>query len=392
MRPDSGSPSPVIRRLLQEISQLRRDPPHGFVCAPVNDGQNLLDWHFTLRGPVDSPYAGGLYHGRILLPPQYPMEPPSIIFLTPSGRFEVNTKICLSVTTHHREDWQPAWDIRTVCLSMMSHMLSPSEGAIGALEVSAEERKLLAIKSHDFVCKECGRIGDLDIPHALPSAPAPDAGTSTDPDVGTPTTAAEAPIEISAMADSASTSIVNSPTVILDESTDQLESGSPATVAEAPSLPAESPTSLAKQGRETPSLSGEAMEPGNAASPVEGAAPAEAAAQRASAGSAASTVRSIPTAPDVGGATTRPAPGLQDDARTEEGPSSPEGSAPEVDRSAGPAERLDVKSLGQKSASRTSSVSQLDRILIVLTGLFVLLIARRLFLSSEPDAAVATAL
>jgi hypothetical protein len=35
---------------------------------------------------------GGMYHGRILLPADYPFKPPSFMMLSPSGRFEVMTK------------------------------------------------------------------------------------------------------------------------------------------------------------------------------------------------------------------------------------------------------------------------------------------------------------
>lgn len=45
---------------------------------------NLFEWHFTVRGPPDSDFAGGRYHGRITLPPEYPMKPPSIMLLTVS--------------------------------------------------------------------------------------------------------------------------------------------------------------------------------------------------------------------------------------------------------------------------------------------------------------------
>lgn len=36
---------------------------------------------------------GGLYHGRILLPPEYPFKPPSFLLLTPNGRFETGQKV-----------------------------------------------------------------------------------------------------------------------------------------------------------------------------------------------------------------------------------------------------------------------------------------------------------
>lgn len=43
---------------------------------------NLFEWHFTIRGPEDTPFHGGIYHGRILLPSEYPMKPPNILLLT----------------------------------------------------------------------------------------------------------------------------------------------------------------------------------------------------------------------------------------------------------------------------------------------------------------------
>ncbi|KAF3844196.1 hypothetical protein F7725_013537 [Dissostichus mawsoni] len=36
---------------------------------------NLFEWHFSVRGPPDSDFDGGVYHGRIVLPPEYPMKP-----------------------------------------------------------------------------------------------------------------------------------------------------------------------------------------------------------------------------------------------------------------------------------------------------------------------------
>ena len=44
-------------------------------------------WHFTIRGPLKTDYEGGLYHGVIELPSQYPFKPPKITLLTHSGRF-----------------------------------------------------------------------------------------------------------------------------------------------------------------------------------------------------------------------------------------------------------------------------------------------------------------
>eukprot|EP00438_Fugacium_kawagutii_P010212 Skav234244 [mRNA] locus=scaffold1464:541399:546763:- [translate_table: standard] len=67
----------------------------------------------TLRAGDDA-HGEGIYTGRIVLPVNYPLAPPSITLLTPSGRWEVGKKICLSNTNYHAELWQPAWGIRTM--------------------------------------------------------------------------------------------------------------------------------------------------------------------------------------------------------------------------------------------------------------------------------------
>lgn len=119
-------------------------------------------------GPVDSDFANGYYHGRIILPNEYPMKPPSIILLTPSGRFETNKKICLSISGHHPESWQPSWSIRTALLAIIGFMPTEGLGAIGSLDFSSEERKDLAIKSQSWPCPTCGVISDLLKPSTSP--------------------------------------------------------------------------------------------------------------------------------------------------------------------------------------------------------------------------------
>jgi ubiquitin-conjugating enzyme E2 J1 len=90
------SKSPAVKRLLRELAELHRDPPLDFHAAPLEG--NILEWHFTVRGPAEGGFKGGRYHGRLIFPPDYPFKPPNIAFLHPNGRFEVNKKICLSIT------------------------------------------------------------------------------------------------------------------------------------------------------------------------------------------------------------------------------------------------------------------------------------------------------
>ncbi|XP_041831853.1 ubiquitin-conjugating enzyme E2 J1 [Melanotaenia boesemani] len=145
--------SPAVKRLMKEAAELR-DPTEHYHAQPLED--NLFEWHFSVRGPPDSDFDGGVYHGRIILPPEYPMKPPSIILLTPNGRFEVGKKICLSISGHHPETWQPSWSIRTALIAIIGFMPTKGEGAIGSLDYTPEERRALAKKSQDFCCESCG--------------------------------------------------------------------------------------------------------------------------------------------------------------------------------------------------------------------------------------------
>jgi len=150
--------SPAVKRLMKEAAELSTPTPD-YQAAPLEE--NLFEWHFTVRGPGDTDYQGGVYHGRILVPADYPMKPPDIIVLTPNGRFEVGKKICLSISGHHPETWQPSWSIRTALLAIIGFMPSPAQGTIGSLDYTPEERRTLARRSQSWSCPTCGPTSGL---------------------------------------------------------------------------------------------------------------------------------------------------------------------------------------------------------------------------------------
>ncbi|MED6175330.1 Ubiquitin-conjugating enzyme E2 32 [Stylosanthes scabra] len=71
------------------------------------------------------------------------------MLLTPNGRFETQTKICLSISNHHPEHWQPSWSVRTALVALIAFMPTNPNGALGSLDYKKEERRTLAIKSRD---------------------------------------------------------------------------------------------------------------------------------------------------------------------------------------------------------------------------------------------------
>lgn len=151
--------SPSKKRIFADIRELRANVSSNYTAEPLED--NIFEWHFTIRGPQQTNFEGGVYHGRIILPSEYPFKPPSIIFLTPNGRFQVGKKICLSISAHHPEHWQPAWGVRLILEALISFLPTEANGALGALDWSAEERTKLAMQSQEWCCPRCGRIHDL---------------------------------------------------------------------------------------------------------------------------------------------------------------------------------------------------------------------------------------
>ncbi|KAF7542762.1 hypothetical protein G7Z17_g11307 [Cylindrodendrum hubeiense] len=153
--PRFNTKSPTIRRILREAAEISGSPSADYSAEPLES--DFFEWHFTLRGPPNSVYSNGIYHGRIVLPPTYPLRPPSFRFMTPSGRFEANREICLSISGHHEETWQPAWGVRTALVALRSFMETDARGQLGGLETTDAVRQRLAAESSAFKCAACGK-------------------------------------------------------------------------------------------------------------------------------------------------------------------------------------------------------------------------------------------
>jgi ubiquitin-protein ligase len=112
-------------------------------------GKNLLRWHFSVLGPSNSAYSNGIYHGRVLLPKDYPGSPPRVQMLTPSGRFVPGGDICLSASNYHPETWTPRWTVLSLVDALRLHMLTTAN-EIGGVEASDEKRRKYADSSRSW--------------------------------------------------------------------------------------------------------------------------------------------------------------------------------------------------------------------------------------------------
>lgn len=76
----SGSTGVAMKRIQKEQRDMLSDPSPFYFAMPLES--EPFEWHFTIRGPPQTPFEGGHYHGIITLPSAYPFKPPTIMFLT----------------------------------------------------------------------------------------------------------------------------------------------------------------------------------------------------------------------------------------------------------------------------------------------------------------------
>ena len=134
-----------VNRLRKELRTFT--PPPYIRAAPLES--NLQEWRYVLQGPPDSPYAGGLYQGKIRFPDDYPFRPPAIMMLTPNGRFETDRRLCLSMSDYHPELWVPAWSVATILNGVLSFFLE-DEPTTGAVVTTEREKRRLRDASAAF--------------------------------------------------------------------------------------------------------------------------------------------------------------------------------------------------------------------------------------------------
>jgi ubiquitin-conjugating enzyme E2 J2 len=134
----------ATKRLTREYANIQKSPPPYIIAHPSES--NILEWHYILTGPPDTPYAGGQYWGTLMFPPDYPFAPPAIRMHTPSGRFQPSARLCLSISDFHPKSFNPAWEVSTILIGLMSFMTS-EEMTTGSVRASEAERKLFTART-----------------------------------------------------------------------------------------------------------------------------------------------------------------------------------------------------------------------------------------------------
>lgn len=137
----------ALKRLTKEYKLIVESPPQFIEARPNED--NILEWHYIITGPTDTPYVNGQYHGTLTFPSDYPYKPPAIRMITPNGRFKENTRLCLSMSDYHPDLWNPGWSVSTILTGLLSFMTG-NETTTGSIVTTEQQKKYYAAKSMEF--------------------------------------------------------------------------------------------------------------------------------------------------------------------------------------------------------------------------------------------------
>jgi ubiquitin-protein ligase len=171
------------KRFTNEKALLAKEPLHYTTAYP--DKENPLIWYCLIIGQKGTPYYGGHYIYKVHHSPKYPAEPPDYYFLTPSGRYEVDKKICLTNSSYHKGEWSSTWNIKTILISFysiflddkehgISHIVPDGRHSIEALTIDRKEKAKLAIEHNKKHYSDI--YSKFDFTHLAddaPSVPAP---------------------------------------------------------------------------------------------------------------------------------------------------------------------------------------------------------------------------
>lgn len=112
----------ITPRIMREMADLEKSETEGIKITP--SPTNPRHYFVKLAGPRDTPFESGVFDVEMLLPDDYPMSPPKVLFNTPIYHPNIDKfgRICLDIL---KANWTPALQMRSVMLSLQALMSSP---------------------------------------------------------------------------------------------------------------------------------------------------------------------------------------------------------------------------------------------------------------------------
>ncbi|KAJ6619059.1 ubiquitin-conjugating enzyme [Mycena sp. CBHHK59/15] len=121
--------------LRRQLAELTKHPVEGFSAGLVDD-DNLYEWEILVIGPPDTLYEGGFFKARLSFPPEFPLLPPKMRFITPMWHPNIYADgvVCVSILHAPGDDqygyedagerWMPVHTVESILVSVISLLSS----------------------------------------------------------------------------------------------------------------------------------------------------------------------------------------------------------------------------------------------------------------------------
>lgn len=162
----------LFQRLTAQFKKVIKDNNEYYTCCMDTDDIHI--WYVLIKNLPD-PYTNGEYIFKLIIPDDFPDNPPSFSTLTPNGAMELGGKICVSVGEFHRNDhhrsgnkgnygWIPSLGISGFVLQgIVNAMLSFStkDQGVRLINLNDEQKKELGKASKEYNNKHNKYIVEL---------------------------------------------------------------------------------------------------------------------------------------------------------------------------------------------------------------------------------------
>ncbi|KAL4071683.1 ubiquitin-conjugating enzyme/RWD-like protein [Scleroderma yunnanense] len=145
----SSTPQPSNSLLLRrQLHDLTKRPVEGFSAGLVDD-DNLYEWEVMIIGPPDTLYEGGFFKARLSFPPEFPLLPPKMRFITPMWHPNIypDGRVCISILHPPEDDqygyedaserWLPVHTVESILISVISLLSSETPNTDSPANVDA---------------------------------------------------------------------------------------------------------------------------------------------------------------------------------------------------------------------------------------------------------------
>lgn len=109
---------------MKELKSLRDDSSDDILLFPKDDS-DIFQWQAYIKGPPETPFEGGTFELEFIVPKTYPLQPPTVRFVTkvfhPNIHFKTG-EICLDLL---KSAWSAVYTLQSVCRSIIALLAHP---------------------------------------------------------------------------------------------------------------------------------------------------------------------------------------------------------------------------------------------------------------------------